>query len=473
MATAYPVQIDTTVANPPLQKAIYTATGRLMDMRKTAVSAVPEFEELRTHASAVKKHTIGHLDYYLEQVERNVEAHGGQVVFAQDATEVADFILTLAKQKGAKLFVKSKSMTTEEIHLNSRLEEHKLEAVETDLGEYILQLADERPYHIIAPALHYTRHDVARIFEKKLGRSETEPGEQAMIARCVLRQKFLDADIGITGANFVIADSGAVVIVENEGNARLTHSAPKIHIAIAGIEKIIPRAQDLAVFLALLGRSATGQPMSVYTSFISGPKRSSEIDGPDEFYLILLDNGRTKVLADESKRESLHCIRCGACLNHCPVYRKIGGHNYPWIYSGPIGAILTPQFHGIDQDPWLPFASSLCGACGEVCPVKIDIPRILIELRKDVVESKTAAGSNKLEHAVFRMWAWAMKHPKAYEMLLKAAAIAAPRGDEKTGWIKDLPGFLAPGPIAGWLQERDLPRPAQKSFRQLWKEREK
>jgi L-lactate dehydrogenase complex protein LldF len=470
---SYPIQIDTTVKDPPLQKAIYTATGRLVEMRRNAVAAVPEFEELRTCANAVKKHTIDHLDHYLEQVERNVEAHGGKVVFAQDSTEVADFILNLAKQKGAKLFVKSKSMTSEEIHLNSRLEAHQLEAVETDLGEYILQLADERPYHIIAPALHYTRYDVARIFDQKLGRKETEPSDQAMIARGVLRQKFLDADIGITGANFVIADSGAVVVVENEGNARLTHSAPKIHIAIAGIEKIIPRAQDLAVFLALLGRSATGQPMSVYTSFVSGPRRANEIDGPDEFYLILLDNGRTKLLADEAKRQSLYCIRCGACLNHCPVYRKIGGHNYPWVYSGPIGAILTPQFHGIDNDPWLPFASSLCGACAEVCPVKIDIPRVLLELRKDVIESKTAAGSNKLEHMAFRMWAWAMKRPKAYEALGKAAAIGAPRGDEKTGWIKTLPGFLAPGPVAGWLQERDLPRPAKRSFRELWRERAK
>ena len=253
MSNSYPIQLDTTGQNPPLPTAIYTATGRLMDMRRNAVATVPQFEELREHASAVKRHTIGNLDHYLEQVERNVEAHGGKVVFAQDATEVADFILSLAKQKGAKLFVKSKSMTTEEIHLNSRLEAHQLEAVETDLGEYILQLADERPYHIIAPALHYTRYDVARIFEKKLGRSETEPSDQSKIERAVLRQKFLDADIGITGANFVVADSGAVVIVENEGYARLTHSAPKIHIAIAGIEKIITRAQDLAVFLALLG----------------------------------------------------------------------------------------------------------------------------------------------------------------------------------------------------------------------------
>lgn len=471
--TAYPIQIDTTVKNAPLQKAIYTATGRLVEMRRNAVALAPQFEELRAQANRVKQHTIEHLDHYLEQVEKNVEANGGKVVFARTGEEVADFILSLAKQKGAKLFVKSKSMTSEEIHLNSRLEAHQLEAVETDLGEYILQLADERPYHIIAPALHYTRYDVAKIFGEKLGRTETDPGDQAMIARAVLRQKFLDADIGITGANFVVADSGAVVVVENEGNARLTHSAPKIHIAIAGIEKLIPRAQDLAVFLALLGRSATGQPMSVYTSFVGGPKRSNEIDGPDEFYLILLDNGRTKVLANEQKRQSLYCIRCGACLNHCPVYRKIGGHNYPWVYSGPIGAILTPQFHGHEKDPWLPFASSLCGACAEVCPVKIDIPQVLLELRRDVVDAKTAAGSNRLEKLTFRMWAWAMKRPKMYERLAKAAAIGAPLGDEKTGWIRELPGFLAPGPVKGWLAERDLPRPAKKSFRELWRERQK
>ncbi len=305
-------------------------------------------------------------------------------------------------------------MTTEEIDFNERLEHHHLESVETDLGEYILQLKHERPYHIVAPALHLTRYDVANLFEKELGvANDTVIENQTMLARKVLRDKFLQADIGVSGANFLVADSGAVVLVENEGNARLTTSAPKIHIAVAGIEKVIPRAQDLATFLKLLGRSATGQPLTVYTSFLSGPRRGKEIDGPDEFYLVLLDNGRTKVLADEEKRQALYCIRCGACLNHCPVYRKIGGHSFPWVYSGPIGAILTPQFMGARHEPGLPFASSLCGACAEVCPVKIDIPKVLLDLREEVVQTRTEDASNQLERFAFRMFAFAMSPPEA------------------------------------------------------------
>jgi L-lactate dehydrogenase complex protein LldF len=380
MSNLFDRKIAATLADPRLQKAVYTATGRLMDHRRSVVSpeALPDYQELRAHAHAIKRHTIENLDWYLEEFERNVVAHGGQVHWARNATEVADFVLEIAKQHRARLIVKSKSMTTEEVDLNERLERHGLESVETDLGEYILQLNHERPYHIVAPALHLTRYDVAGIFERNLGvQNETVIENQTRIAREVLRAKFLNADIGISGANFLIADSGAVTIVENEGNARLSTSAPRVHIAIAGIEKVIPRAQDLATFLKLLGRSATGQPLTVYTSFLSGPRRAGEIDGPEEFHVVLLDGGRTKLLADETKRQSLYCIRCGACLNHCPVYRKIGGHSFPWVYSGPIGAIITPQFHGVESEPALPFASSLCGACAEVCPVKIDIPKIL------------------------------------------------------------------------------------------------
>ena len=458
--TKFQEKIERTLGDQRLQLALYAGTARLVDHRKRAVAPemLPEYQELRTHANAIKRHAIENLDQYLEQLEANVTAQGGHVVWCRDAREVSDFVLDLAKRKKAHLIVKSKSMTTEEIDLTERLEEHQLEAVETDLGEYIIQLRHEKPFHIVAPALHLTRYDVAKVFEEKLGvPNETVIEKQTMIARAVLREKFLNADIGISGANFLVADSGAVVLVENEGNARLTTSAPRIHVAVAGIEKVIPRAQDLAVFLKLLGRSATGQPLTVYTSFLNGPRRESEIDGPDEFYLVLLDNGRTKLLADPGKRQSLYCIRCGACLNICPVYRKIGGHSFPWIYSGPIGAIITPQFLGIQHTPALPFASSLCGACAEVCPVKIDIPQVLLDLRAEVKEGPGKSRSDWIERLAFRTFAWVMCHPKIYALAGRMAA--------KLGTPPRI------GPVGAWLSERELPPVAPKSFRQLWKER--
>jgi L-lactate dehydrogenase complex protein LldF len=385
---------------------------------------------------------------------------------------VVVFILALARERQARLIVKSKSMLTEEIDLNERLEHHGLEAVETDLGEYILQLAHERPYHIVAPALHKTRYDVAEIFTRRLHvPEETVPEKQTAIARAVLREKFLAADIGISGANFLVADSGAVVLVENEGNARLTTSAPRIHIAVAGIEKAIPRAQDLATFLKLLARSATGQLLSVYTSFLSGPRRpgAGEIDGPDEFYVVLVDNGRAKLLPDKSKRQSLYCIRCGACLNTCPVYRKIGGHSFPWVYSGPIGAIITPQFMGVQHEPGLPFASSLCGACGEACPVKIDIPKVLLELRSEVKKTEAREKQNRWERLAFRAFAWLMTHPRLYEFAGRMGVGVAPASEG--GWIRDVPPPLNIGPLKAWLSQRDLPPPPDRSFREIWRRR--
>jgi L-lactate dehydrogenase complex protein LldF len=472
MSVEFDQKIHTTLADANLQLAIYTATGRLKEKRIEAVSDawLPDYQELRTQANAIKKHAIENLDHYLEEFERNVEARGGKVIYCKDATEVSDFVLSLAKERGSRLIVKSKSMTTEEVDLNERLEHHGLESVETDLGEYILQLAHEKPYHIVAPALHKTRYDVAEIFTRELHvANETVPEKQTLIAREVLREKFLHADIGISGANFLVADSGAVTLIENEGNARLTTSAPRIHIAVAGIEKVIPRAQDLAVFLKLLARSATGQLLSVYASFLSGARRPGEVDGPEEFYVVLLDNGRTKLLPDRSKRQSLYCIRCGACLNTCPVYRKIGGHSFPWVYSGPIGAIITPQFMGVSHEPGLPFASSLCGACGEVCPVKIDIPKVLLELRSDVKKSETREGQNRLEKLAFRIFAWVMTHPRVYELAGRMAGGMAPSGDGK--WINSVPSPMNVGPLKEWLSQRDLPPTPSKSFREMWRAR--
>ena len=454
MGVGEPGKLQDALENANLQLALYTNTGRLVSHRKTALAAegMEGFEDLRTQANQLKQHTIDHLDHYLEQFEKNVEAHGGKVIYCEDATQVADFILGLAKERGSHLIVKSKSMTTEELHLNERLEHHKLEAVETDLGEYIIQLLGQRPFHIVAPAMHLTRYDVAKVFTEKLGvANEDVPEKQTMIARTVLREKFLAADIGITGANFLVADSGAVVVVENEGNARLTSSKPKIHIAVAGMEKMIPRAQDLAVFLKVLGRSATGQALTSYTSFLSGPRRQGETDGPEEFYVVIVDNGRTKLLENPERRQSLYCIRCGACLNHCPVYRKIGGHNYPWVYSGPIGAIITPQFHGVQKDPWLPFASSLCGACGEVCPVKINIPKLLLDLRSDVQQGRQGS----IEHFVFKMFAFVSTHPWLFSLGGKFARLG----------MRLFPAAAKAGSL-----RFPIP-PAQASFREMWKER--
>src|SRR3984957_3135691 len=449
--------VTAALGDSKLQLAIYSATGRLAERRRETLTE--DFQELRQYAHDVKKHTLDHLDFYLEQMEKNVEARRGKVIWAKDGAEACEFIQKLARDRGVKVIVKSKSMTTEEIHLNDHLEKDGVEAVETDLGEYILQLGGEKPFHIIAPALHKTIGDVSDVFEKHLkSKRELSPEALTKIARVALREKFLEAGMGVTGANFLVADSGAVVLVENEGNARLSSSAPKIHIAVAGIEKLIPRAQDLGVFLTLLGRSATGQPLTVYTSFLSGPRRSGEIDGPDEFYVVLLDNGRTKLLADPDKRQSLYCIRCGACLNHCPVYRKIGGHNYPWVYSGPIGAIITPQFHGITGDTWLPFASSLCGACAEVCPVKIEIPKLLLKLREEVTEVKRRQDSDGSERFAFQLFAWIATHPKIYLLLASLGSIFFP---------------LVPhiGPLKKWASQRSVPEPAKQSFHQWWASR--
>ena len=351
------------------------------------------------------------------------------------------------------------------MRLNSSFEDAGIKVVETDLGEYIIQLAGEHPSHIIAPAIHKTKEDISKLFSEKLGIPHYDkPEELTKVARERLRSEFLNADMGVSGANFAVAETGTIVVVENEGNARLTTTVPKIHVALVGIEKLIPRYEDLSLFLTVLARSATGQKSSTYVSFITGPKRSTDIDGPEEFHLVLLDNGRSKILASEKTRESLYCIRCGACLNNCPVYRKVGGHSYGWVYSGPIGAIITPQLMGIDKAPELPFASSLCGACHDVCPVKIDFPKVLLELRKNVVESKKG-GTRVLERLGIRLWRFTVEHESIYKITNKLSYYFQLPWKGSNGKLNSLPY-----PFSRWTDQRDFPAVAKKTFRETWKE---
>ncbi|MFQ5663536.1 MAG: lactate utilization protein B, partial [Terriglobia bacterium] len=343
-----------TLADTRLQQLIAAATGRFNAARQRAIAELPEWEQLRTYAHQVKQHTLANLDHYLKQLEARVEERGGQVFWAPDAAAACAYTAGVATHRGASLVVKSKSMTTEEIELAEALARLGIEAVETDLGEFIIQLAHERPYHILAPALHKTRQQVSALFERHLTSAPAAglpgragPGDDiaalTRTARRVLREKFAAARVGITGANFAVAETGTIVVVENEGNARLCAALPRVHIVVMGIEKVIPRWDDLAVFLRLLPRAATGQKLTSYVSAFTGPRRGDESEGPEEFHLVLLDNGRTRILAEQHTRSTLFCIRCGACLNTCPVYRKVGGHSYGWVYSGPIGAVLTPQ----------------------------------------------------------------------------------------------------------------------------------
>src|SRR5438552_1649034 len=363
-----------------LQQALTIATTKFIDLRREAFEAFPEGEALRDRAREIKEATLQRLDHYLEQLIDNVERFGGRVHYADTAEDARRIILDLARRTGARLAVKSKSMATEEIDLNEALLHAGVTPVETDLGEYIIQLAHERPSHIIAPAIHKTKGQVAELFTRELNRhAAPDPEALTRIARGELREKFLQADLGITGANFAVADTGTVVLVTNEGNGRMVTSLPRVHVAVMGVEKVVPSLTDLMVFLAILARSATGQKLSVYTTLVRGPRRAGELEGPEEFHLVLLDGGRIAQIGGPL-REALSCLRCGACLNVCPVYRQIGGHAYGYTYPGPIGILLTAMMEGTPAVKDLAHASSLCGACADACPVRIDIPRMLIEL---------------------------------------------------------------------------------------------
>jgi L-lactate dehydrogenase complex protein LldF len=435
--------------------------------RDQAVAEVSNWEDLRRRAREIKAHTLSFLSYYLGRLEARVAEQGGRVVWAETAREAVDFVVELAYSKAATKAVKSKSMLGEEIGLNESLAHAHIQPVETDLGEYIVQLAGETPSHLVIPALHKSRQEVADLFVEKLGMAPTEDVEQiTLTARRVLREHFLSARLGVTGVNFAVAENGAVVVVENEGNARLSVSVPEIHVALMGIEKVVPRVVDLAVFLKLLTRNATGQKVSTYVDMISGPRRAGEIDGPGEFYLVLIDNGRSRILADEYLRQTLYCIRCGACLDSCPVYQKVGGHAYRSTYQGPIGAILTPQLSSAETAAEHPFASSLCCACADICPVKIDIPRILLRLRAQVQEERNARALRApVEKWGMTLWSRLMGAPAAYRWFSRLARLAqAPfrRGDRLS---------LPFPPFRAWTKSRELPPLASRTFRAQFEER--
>jgi len=437
------------LADTHLRGALKNATSLFGERRKAAAASLPNWEELRTQARAIKDEVLWHLDQYLEEFVSSAEARGAQVHWARDAAEANSIIRTLATERKAHIVVKSKSMTTEETHLNDALEAAGVQVVETDLGEYIIQLAHEPPSHIIAPAIHKTRGQIGALFTAELGMPPTDDVDQlTSTARATLRDRFAAADLGISGVNFAIAETGTIVIVENEGNIRLTTSVPRIHIAVMGIEKVIPRLADLDVFLKLLPRSGTGQRLTTYQSFITGTKRSATDEGPDELHIVLLDNGRSRMLAHPVTRQSLACIRCGACLNACPVYQQVGGHAYGSVYPGPIGAVITPQLMGIEKTAQLPFASSLCGACREVCPVKIDIPRLLLHLRGEISPRK----GSMAERLAFKLWALAMTSAALYKLSATAGRLLQ----------RVVPVSRA------WTNGRDLRPIESRSFHDLW-----
>lgn len=408
---------DKALADPVLQSALAHVRSRFIDKRKKAIAALPEFEALRDYAKAIKDHTLSHLGHYLDEFQTQAQASGAKVHRASDRRAAQAIILDICKKHNARLVTKGKSMVGEEIQVNKALEEAGIRPIETDLGEYIVQLRKERPSHLIAPAVHVPKREVEKIFRATHThlsplRDLTAPESLLAEARLLLREQFLKADIGITGANFLIAETGSMVLVTNEGNGDLTHSLPRVHIVLASIEKIVPRLKDAAALLRLLARSATGQEMSVYTSFVTGPKRATDADGPQEMHIIVLDNGRSELLGTEFQ-DILRCIKCGACLNHCPIYHAVGGHAYESVYAGPIGAALSPVLMGLEATADLPEASSLCGRCEEVCPVRIPLPSLLRKWRNHAKGKRPFT-----ERLVFRLWAWTALRPTLYRLLL-------------------------------------------------------
>jgi L-lactate dehydrogenase complex protein LldF len=456
------------LGDPQLQRALSGLPTGLVAFRTAAKAGLPEFEDLRNIGRDVKNHMLANLDVYLARYEEKATANGAQVHWAETAGDARDIILKICRDVDAKLVTKGKSMVSEEIGLNAHLEDAGLRVVETDLGEYLVQIRNEPPSHIIVPALHLTEGQVETEFRAKhthlpIDRLLPDPASMVSEARGVMRENYIKADVGITGANFLIAETGSSVIVTNEGNGDLTQSLARVHIVITSIEKVMATLEDVATVLRLLARSATGQDISNYVTFSTGPRRPEDPDGPEAYHVVILDNGRAELLGTEF-REVLRCIRCGACMNHCPVYNAVGGHAYGWVYPGPIGAVLTPAQLGVKAAGHLPNASTFCGACEAVCPVKIPLPGLMRKWREREFDQGEQSFTVKRSLAA---WAFFAKRPRAYHLLTRVAAIALSNGARGRGSFRWLPF------ASGWTRHRDLPAPQGHTFQQLWAEKQR
>lgn len=440
---------------------IQTALRKYEAVRDNTRAAYQNWEAARDAAARAKWEAVNHLDAYLREFAEKLERRGTKVHWAGTDREARDIILGILKENHVRSLVKAKSMTSEEIHLNAAVEAAGIEVIESDLGEFIMQLKKEPPYHIVFPAMHLTRGEISDLFQQTLGSERTDsPEELTMIARRVLRQKYLTADAGLTGANFAVAETGMISITENEGNARLTAALPRVMITLVGIEKVIPRFADLALFLPMLATVGTGQALSCYNSFYGGPRQPGEPDGPEQFHVVLLDNRRTELLADPEQRDALHCIRCGGCLNVCPIFRNVGGHTYGTTYSGPIGSVITPHLRGLQEWKHLSYASSLCGACTQICPVKIDLHHHLLQNRRNA----SAAQPSFFEKTAFRVFAFLMNRPQLYAWLGRLGRLGQRLHPLIKGTRLD--------PAYAWTRTRDLPPIAPQTFREYWRTRQ-